>query len=102
MNAVILIPARYQSSRYPGKPLVELRGAGGAAKPLIQRSVEAARNEAEVIEKVPGRRAEPYLVPKGEDVQRDDAVGDDRRASRADVVAKRDHLGEAEAVRPRQ
>jgi 3-deoxy-manno-octulosonate cytidylyltransferase (CMP-KDO synthetase) len=43
MNSVILIPARYQSSRYPGKPLVELKGAGGAAKPLIQRSVEAAR-----------------------------------------------------------
>lgn len=43
MNTVILIPARYQSSRYPGKPLVELKGAGGAAKPLIHRSVEAAR-----------------------------------------------------------
>ena len=43
MNAVILIPARYQSSRYPGKPLVELKGAGGCGKPLIQRSVEAAR-----------------------------------------------------------
>jgi 3-deoxy-manno-octulosonate cytidylyltransferase (CMP-KDO synthetase) len=43
MNSVILIPARYQSSRYPGKPLVELKGATGAAKPLIQRSVEAAR-----------------------------------------------------------
>ena len=43
MNTVILIPARYQSSRYPGKPLVELKGAGGASKPLIQRSVEAAR-----------------------------------------------------------
>ena len=43
MNAVILIPARYASSRYPGKPLVELKGANGAAKPLIQRSVEAAR-----------------------------------------------------------
>jgi 3-deoxy-manno-octulosonate cytidylyltransferase (CMP-KDO synthetase) len=43
MNAVILIPARYQSSRYPGKPLVELKGASGAAKPLILRSVEAAR-----------------------------------------------------------
>jgi 3-deoxy-manno-octulosonate cytidylyltransferase (CMP-KDO synthetase) len=43
MNAVILIPARYQSSRYPGKPLVELKGATGTAKPLIQRSVEAAR-----------------------------------------------------------
>ena len=43
MNSVILIPARYQSSRYPGKPLVPLKGATGAAKPLIQRSVEAAR-----------------------------------------------------------
>jgi len=46
MNTVILIPARYQSSRYPGKPLVPLKGAGGAAKPLIQRSVEAARRVA--------------------------------------------------------
>jgi 3-deoxy-manno-octulosonate cytidylyltransferase (CMP-KDO synthetase) len=43
MNSVILIPARYGSSRYPGKPLVELKGASGIAKPLIQRSVEAAR-----------------------------------------------------------
>jgi 3-deoxy-manno-octulosonate cytidylyltransferase (CMP-KDO synthetase) len=43
MNSVILIPARYQSSRYPGKPLVELKGASGGTKPLIQRSVEAAR-----------------------------------------------------------
>jgi 3-deoxy-manno-octulosonate cytidylyltransferase (CMP-KDO synthetase) len=43
MNSVILIPARFESSRYPGKPLVELTGAQGTAKPLIQRSVEAAR-----------------------------------------------------------
>ena len=43
MNTVILIPARYASSRYPGKPLVELKGATGAAKPLVWRSVEAAR-----------------------------------------------------------
>jgi 3-deoxy-manno-octulosonate cytidylyltransferase (CMP-KDO synthetase) len=43
MNTVILIPARYASSRYPGKPLVGLKGAKGTAKPLIQRSVEAAR-----------------------------------------------------------
>ena len=45
---MILIPARYQSTRYPGKPLVELKGAAGAAKPLIQRSVEAARRVAGV------------------------------------------------------
>ena len=43
MKAVILIPARFASTRYPGKPLVELKGAGGEAKPLIQRSYEAAQ-----------------------------------------------------------
>jgi 3-deoxy-manno-octulosonate cytidylyltransferase (CMP-KDO synthetase) len=43
MNSVILIPARFASARFPGKPLVELKGAGGTPKPLIQRSVEAAR-----------------------------------------------------------
>ncbi|MES2146276.1 MAG: 3-deoxy-manno-octulosonate cytidylyltransferase [Pseudomonadota bacterium] len=43
MKATILIPARFQSSRYPGKPLVDLKGCSGVAKPLIQRSVEAAR-----------------------------------------------------------
>ena len=43
MRTVILIPARFASSRYPGKPLVKLKGAGGEAKPLIHRSVEAAR-----------------------------------------------------------
>jgi 3-deoxy-manno-octulosonate cytidylyltransferase (CMP-KDO synthetase) len=48
VNAIILIPARHQSSRFPGKPLVPLKGASGAAKPLIQRSVEAARRVAGV------------------------------------------------------
>ena len=28
MPVLIAIPARYASTRYPGKPLVELRGAG--------------------------------------------------------------------------
>jgi len=42
MSVLIVIPARYASARYPGKPLVELRGAGGAAKTLVQRSWEAA------------------------------------------------------------
>lgn len=42
MDAVIFIPARYASSRYPGKPLVKLRGADGQSKSLIQRSWEAA------------------------------------------------------------
>lgn len=42
MSTLIVIPARYASTRYPGKPLVELRGADGTAKSLVQRSWEAA------------------------------------------------------------
>jgi len=42
LKTVILIPARFASTRYPGKPLVDLKGAAGIAKPLIQRSYEAA------------------------------------------------------------
>lgn len=38
----ILIPARYPSVRFPGKPLAPLRGATGEAKPLIRRSWECA------------------------------------------------------------
>lgn len=43
MRVAALIPARYASSRYPGKALVELKGASGTPKPLIQRTYEAAR-----------------------------------------------------------
>lgn len=43
MKTVIFIPARYASTRYPGKPLVTLTGATGEAKSLIQRAWEAAK-----------------------------------------------------------
>lgn len=43
MSVLVIIPARYASSRYPGKPLVELRGATGEAKSLIRRSWQAAQ-----------------------------------------------------------
>ena len=42
MSVLIVIPARYASSRYPGKPLVPLRGATGEARTLIERSWRAA------------------------------------------------------------
>jgi 3-deoxy-manno-octulosonate cytidylyltransferase (CMP-KDO synthetase) len=42
MSVLIVIPARFASTRYPGKPLVELTGASGEKKSLIQRSWEAA------------------------------------------------------------
>ena len=38
----IIIPARFGSSRFPGKPLAPLAGATGIEKPLIQRSWECA------------------------------------------------------------
>ncbi len=38
----IIIPARYASTRYPGKPLARLKGASGISKSLIQRSWECA------------------------------------------------------------
>jgi 3-deoxy-manno-octulosonate cytidylyltransferase (CMP-KDO synthetase) len=41
-RVAILIPARFESTRYPGKPLAALAGATGIGKPLIQRSWEAA------------------------------------------------------------
>jgi 3-deoxy-manno-octulosonate cytidylyltransferase (CMP-KDO synthetase) len=41
-SVAIIIPARFQSSRYPGKPLAMVKGASGASKSLIQRSYEAA------------------------------------------------------------
>jgi len=43
VSVLIVIPARYASSRYPGKPLATLTGATGETKSLIQRSWEAAR-----------------------------------------------------------
>ncbi len=48
MSVLIAIPARYASTRYPGKPLVELRGASGIAKSLIRRSWDAAMDVAGV------------------------------------------------------
>lgn len=42
MKTVILIPARYASTRYPGKPLAELTLPSGEKKSLIRMSWEAA------------------------------------------------------------
>ena len=41
MSVLLVIPARYASARYPGKPLVSLKGPDGE-KTLIRRSWEAA------------------------------------------------------------
>lgn len=51
MSVLIVIPARYASTRYPGKPLVPLTGATGVSKTLIERSWDAAR-QVKGIDKV--------------------------------------------------
>ena len=42
MSVLIAIPARYASTRYPGKPLVPLSGSSGQSQTLIERSWRAA------------------------------------------------------------
>lgn len=42
MSVLVVIPARYASTRYPGKPLVDLTGATGHKRSLIERSWRAA------------------------------------------------------------
>jgi 3-deoxy-manno-octulosonate cytidylyltransferase (CMP-KDO synthetase) len=54
MDAVIVIPARYASSRYPAKPLALLRGASGTPRSLLERSVIAARAAAAATPGVTG------------------------------------------------
>ena len=48
MSVLIAIPARFASSRYPGKPLAKLRGASGVSRSLIERSWLAACSVAGV------------------------------------------------------
>ena len=43
MKTVIIIPARFESVRFPGKPLVELDCGMGVKKSLIYLTWEAAK-----------------------------------------------------------
>lgn len=72
MDATIIIPARYASSRYPGKPLVALRGATGIARSLLERSVMAGRLAAKAAERLTGTPVGLYV-----------ATDDDRIAAEA-------------------
>ena len=53
-EAVIVIPARYASTRYPAKPLAKLKGATGIARSLLERSVMAGRAAAVATRGVTG------------------------------------------------
>lgn len=51
MSVLIVIPARYASTRYPGKPLAALKGASGQSSTLIERSWRAAK-EVQSVDRV--------------------------------------------------
>jgi 3-deoxy-manno-octulosonate cytidylyltransferase (CMP-KDO synthetase) len=70
MRTTIVIPARYQSSRFPGKPLILLRGTDGA-KSLVQRTWEAAQqvpNIARVVVATDDQRIAEHVTLFGGDV----------------------------------
>ncbi|MBA4760688.1 MAG: 3-deoxy-manno-octulosonate cytidylyltransferase [Sphingomonas sp.] len=51
-RVLLVVPARYASQRFPGKPLAALRGGDGVIKPLVQWSWEAAmavRDRADIV-----------------------------------------------------
>lgn len=72
MSVLIVIPARYASTRYPGKPLAMLTGADGTKRSLIERSWRAATDVSGVAR----------VVVATDDARIEDAC----RAFGADVV----------------
>ena len=91
MKSVILIPARYASTRYPGKPLVELRGPDGISKTLIHRSWEAAmavRGIAEVYVATDDDRIRSAAEGFGAQVIMTAATCENGTARCADAVAR--------------
>ena len=75
-DVLIVIPARHASTRYPGKPLVPLRGATGLEQTLIERSWNAAMQ-------VPGN---PRVVVATDDGR----IADTARGFGAEVVMTAD------------
>ncbi len=71
-DVVIIIPARYASSRFEGKPLAPLVGATGVAKSLIERSW----NTAMMVDGISG----VYVATD------DDRIADAARAFGANVI----------------
>jgi 3-deoxy-manno-octulosonate cytidylyltransferase (CMP-KDO synthetase) len=70
MSVLIVIPARYASTRYPGKPLVSLKGPDGD-KTLIRRSWDAAmavRGVDRVVVATDDARIQTHCAGFGADV----------------------------------
>ena len=68
MKTAIVIPARYASQRFDGKPLALISGASGRKKTLVQRSWEAAKkveNIAHLVVATDDARIESHVKSFG-------------------------------------
>ena len=80
MSAVIVIPARYDSTRFPGKPLAPLKG-----KPVIQHVYENARG---------ARSAEDVIVATDSETIFEEALSFGGKA----VMTSRDHVSGTDRI----
>lgn len=83
MSFVVIIPARYQSSRFPGKPLVDIRG-----KTMVQHVYEKSVNAgaAKIIVATDDERIEAAVKAFGGDVCMTRADHDSGTERLAEVV----------------
>ena len=91
MKTVVLIPARYASTRYPGKPLAKLRQKDGTHKSLIQMSWEAAlrvKGVDAVYVATDDERISSVVQEFGADVIMTDPACENGTARCADAVQK--------------
>ena len=94
----IIIPARFQSQRFQGKPMAMLRGATGLNKSLIQRSWEAGcqvPNAARVIVATDDTRIASHAAAFGAEVMLTSANAANGTERCAEVAAR---LPEAELI----
>ncbi|MFV0437993.1 MAG: 3-deoxy-manno-octulosonate cytidylyltransferase [Desulfopila sp.] len=91
-DVVAIIPARYESNRFPGKPLARI-----GDKPMIQHVVERARNVemlSRVIVATDDRRIADCVAAFGGEyvmTRKDHVSGSDRLAEAADLVGISEH-----------
>ncbi len=79
MSVLIVIPARYASTRYPGKPLVGLTGSSGTRKSLIRRSWETASHVSGI---------DRIVIATD-----DERIGHESKGFGAEVVMTSEHCG---------
>jgi 3-deoxy-manno-octulosonate cytidylyltransferase (CMP-KDO synthetase) len=96
LRTLIVIPARYGSTRFPGKPLAALKGATGIEKTLLRRCWEAAtavRGADRVVVATDDARVAKHAESFGAAVAMTSAAhrnGTERCAEAADLFAPAD------------